>query len=63
MKAIYISKKIAMGFLFLFLLLAGCAVFGGGTLHFEGESDNWLVKYSVVDNGDSGQVLYYRLYR
>lgn len=57
MKAIFISKKITMGF--LFLLLAGCAVFGGGTLHFEGESDNWLVKYSVVDNGDSGQVASY----
>jgi len=50
-------KKIAMGF--LFMLLAGCAVIGGGTLHFEGESDNWLVKYSVVDNGDSGQVASY----
>lgn len=50
-------KKIAM--VFLFILLAGCAVIGGGNLHFAGESDNWLVKYTVVDNGDSGQVASY----
>ena len=48
------AKKIAVGL--LFMLLAGCAVIGGGTLNFAGESDNWLVKYTVVDNGDSGQV-------
>ncbi|WP_313892461.1 hypothetical protein [Psychrobacillus sp.] len=50
-------KKIAMGF--LFILLAGCVVIGGGNLHFKGESDNWLVKYTVVDNGNSGQVASY----
>lgn len=50
-------KKIAMGF--LFMLLAGCDVIGGGTLYFAGESDNWLVKYTAVDNGDSGQVASY----
>ena len=50
-------KKIAM--VFLFLLIAGCAVIGGGNLHFEGESENWLVKYTAVDNGNSGQVASY----
>ena len=50
-------KKIAMGL--LSVLLAGCAVIGGETLRFEGESDNWLVKYTAEDNGDSGQVASY----
>ncbi|MEK3953629.1 hypothetical protein [Psychrobacillus sp. FSL K6-1464] len=49
-------KKIAMGF--LFMLLAGCAVIGVSTLHFEGESDHWLVKYKAVDDGKSQTASY-----
>ncbi|MFB5089576.1 hypothetical protein PGC35_20740 [Psychrobacillus sp. PGGUH221] len=40
------------------MLLAGCAVIGVSALHFEGVSDHWLVKYKVVDNGDSQTASY-----
>lgn len=46
-------KKISIILIFILLVVAACSSYEGETLNFQGEGENWKIKYDVVNNDSS----------